>query len=299
MLLATGGILGPRAEVVVLTPAADTTLVEAAPTNNLGRMAFVNAGTTQILTQNRGLFRFELDGQVPPGASVTRAEFIVEVVGRPRDGFAAASFGVHRLLQSWGEGDKTAEDPGLPGVGAPATSGDATWLHRFALTTNTWEQPGGASGRDFTPGPSAEATIYGLEDSPYTFGSTPALVADVQAWVDDPGRNFGWMLLCQAEATGFTARRFASREDAPRAPLLRVEFHPPPRIEYAAAVGSSLLLQFTARAGQVYVVESRDRLLEGSPWLELTNVPAPQVTTPITVIDLGPPTERFYRLRLP
>jgi hypothetical protein len=220
--LAASFLLAARAEVVVLTPVADTTLVEAAPTNNLGGMPFVNAGTTQTFTRNRGLFRFDLDGQVPPGASVTRAEFSVEVVGKPRDGFAPAPFGLHRLLQSWGEGDKSAADPGLPGLGAAATIGEATWAHRFA-----------------------------------------------------------------------------SREDAGRAPLLRIEFDPPPRIEHALVVGSSLVLQFTARAGQVYVVESRDRFTAGTPWLELTNVPAPTVTTYVTVIDLGPPAERFYRLRLP
>jgi hypothetical protein len=147
--LAASFLLAARAEVVVLTPVADTTLVEAAPTNNLGGMPFVNAGTTQTFTRNRGLFRF------------------------------------------------------------------------------------------------------------------------------------------------------ASREDAGRAPLLRIEFDPPPRIEHALVVGSSLVLQFTARAGQVYVVESRDRFTAGTPWLELTNVPAPTVTTYVTVIDLGPPAERFYRLRLP
>jgi len=206
-----------RADLAVLVPVADTTLIEEAPINNSGGVPFVNAGTTQNFTRNRGLFRFDLRSGIPAGASVT----------------------------------------------------------------------------------SAEATVYGLEDSPYTFGPTPALAADVQTWIDTPDGNFGWALVGQTEPVDFTARRFASREDASRAALLRVAFLPPPRIEHAAVVGSNLVLQFTARAGQVYGVESRERFAAGTAWFELTNVPAPPALTNVTVVDPLSPGQRFYRLRLP
>ena len=290
--------LSLRADQVALVPVADTTLIEEAPMNNSGGVPFVNAGTTQNFTRNRGLFRFDLRSGIPAGASVTSAEFIVEVVGKPKDGFAPSPFGLHRLLKPWGEGTQVA-DPGHPGLGAAAGPGEATWTDRFAFTTNAWNEPGGAPGSDFVAAASAEATVYGLEDSPYTFGPTPALAADVQTWIDTPDGNFGWALVGQTEPVDFTARRFASREDASRAALLRVAFLPPPRIEHAAVVGSNLVLQFTARAGQVCVVESRERFASGTAWLELTNVPAPPALTNVTVVDPLSPGQRFYRLRLP
>jgi hypothetical protein len=293
-------LIRAHADTVVLTPVADTTLIEeeVARDHNAGGMPFVNAGTTQNFTTNRALFRFDLAGAVLPGSSVQQAEFIVEVVGKPKDGFAAAPFGLHRVLRPWGEGDKVA-DPTHPGQGAAATLGEATWNDRFAFTTNAWAVPGGAPDVDFVAALSAEATVYGLEDSPYTFISSPVLIGDVQAWADHPDDNFGWILICQTESVDFTARRFGSREDTDRPPLLRIDFVPPLRIDRAGVVAGSFVLEFIARAGQSYAVESRDRVAGTVPWLELTNVPAPLTLTSVTVTDALWPGQRFYRLRSP
>lgn len=279
-----------------MQPTADTTLIEVAPSNNLGGMAFVNAGTTQNFTRNRGLFRFDFTDKIPAGARVSNVEFMIEVVGKPVDGFAPAVFGLHRLLKPWGEGDKLG-DSLHPGFGSPATFGEATWTDRFAFTTNNWTQPGGEVGSDYVAAASSEATIYSLDDSPYTFTSTPALVADVQTWINTAAENFGWILVCQAEASDFTARRFGSREDPVRPPLLRVEFVPPQRIENASVSGQTFNLQFTARSGQAYAVEFRDEFTNS--WTTLTNIPAPPAATDITVTDPISGSQRFYRLRLP
>src|SRR6476660_1094129 len=119
-----------RADTAVLTASADTTLIETAPDNNLGGAPIVNSGTTQNFTRNRGLFRFDFTGQIPPGSHITRVDFIVEVTGQPKDDFTPSSFGLHRVLRAWGEGDKVSPDPSHPGQGAPATAGEATWLDR-------------------------------------------------------------------------------------------------------------------------------------------------------------------------
>lgn len=292
-----GACLEPAcADLFVMKPAADTTLIEVAPSNNLGGMAFVNAGTTQNFTRNRGLFRFDFTSVIPAGSWVSNVAFMIEVVGRPVDGFAPAVFGVHRLLKPWGEGDKLG-DSLHPGFGAPATSGEATWSERFASTTNIWSKPGGEAGSDYVTVASSEATVYSLEDSPYTFASTPALVADVQRWINAGTENFGWILVCRTETANFTARRFGSREDAVRPPLLRVEFVPPLRIENAWITGQSFTLQFTAQAGQAYAVEWQDEFTNN--WATLTNVPPLAASTDITVADSISGTQRFYRLRLP
>src|SRR5437870_9689589 len=126
-----------RADTVVLASVADTTLIESAPDNNLGGALIVNAGTTQTAlppNRNRGLFRFDPTSQISRGSRITRVDFVVEVTGQPKDGFAPSSFGLHRVLKCWGEGTKAPPDPSHPGLGAPATAGEATWNSRFALS---------------------------------------------------------------------------------------------------------------------------------------------------------------------
>ena len=286
-----------RAEIVVLTSVADTTLIDTAPDNNLGGALIVNAGTTQNFTRNRGLFRFDFTGQIPPGSRITKADFVVEVTGQPKEQQASSSFGLHRVLKPWGEGDKTSPDPIHPGLGAPATSGEATWRHRLAFTTNTWTIPGGAATNDYVPELSAETFVYGLGDSPYTFVSTARLVADVQTWVDDPATNFGWMLICQSEEANFTARRFASREDAGRAPYLEIEYAP--RIDPPSIINGQFNFSFAVQSNQTYAVEFRPSLSPLNNWSTLTNFAAQPASTNLVVSDPITDGQRFYRLRLP
>src|SRR2546430_105253 len=99
-----------HADSVVLTSVADTTLIEAAPDNNLGGAPIVNAGTTQTFTRNRGLFRFDIASEIPPGSRITRVDFVVAVTGKPNEPPPPSTFGLHRVLQPWGEGDKASPD---------------------------------------------------------------------------------------------------------------------------------------------------------------------------------------------
>ena len=287
-----------RSESVTLTSVADTTLIETEPGNNLGGAVIVNSGTTQNFTRNRGLFRFDFTGQIPPGSRITKADFVVEVTGQPKEEQNASSFGLHRVLKPWGEGDKTSPDPIHPGLGAAATAGEATWIHRFAFTTNLWAVPGGAATNDYVPELSAETFVYGLGDSPYTFVSTPRLVADVQAWVDDPATNFGWMLICQSEEVNFTARRFASREDAGREPNLVIEYVPP-RIDLPAVSNGQFAFAFAAQSNQSYTVEFLPSLSQSNNWSTLTNFAAQPASTNFILSDSITAGQRFYRLRLP
>ena len=287
-----------RGDVAVLQPVADTTLIETVPSNNLGGMAYVNSGTTQNFARNRGLFRFDFIGSIPRGAWISNVTFSIEVVGKPQDGFLPADFELHRLLRPWGEGDKVG-DPLHPGLGAPATEQEATWATPFALTTNSWSVPGGGAGTDFVASASSRATIYAMDDSPYSFNSSPVLVADVASWVDRPGDNYGWILICQTESADFTARRFGSRENSVGPPFLRVEFLPPPLIESTALAGDQFAFQFTARAGLSYIVEFKNDLATAGSWLELTNVPAGTADTVQTIVNKLNSSRRVYRLRIP
>lgn len=78
-------------------------------------------------------------------------------------------------------------------------------MHGSAL----WSNPGG----DFAPTPSASLTIVGTKVGvPYTWLSTPALVADVQGWLGNASTNHGWLLLNTDETSSQTFRAFYSRE---------------------------------------------------------------------------------------
>ncbi|MCL4209692.1 MAG: hypothetical protein KJZ68_03420, partial [Phycisphaerales bacterium] len=108
--------------------------------------------------------------------------------------------------------------------------GDATWLHRFHDTV-FWTQPGG----DYVAAASASRVVGGL--GAYVWGSTPAMVADVQAWLDNPGSNFGWIVIGD-ESTTTTAKRFDSREHPTQAnrPRLTIDYLPAARVFRTSAV---------------------------------------------------------------
>ena len=128
--------------------------------------------------------------------------------------------------------------------------------------------------------------------------ATPALVADAQAWLDDPTTDFGWMIICESEEINFTARRFASREDTGRAPHLEIEYVPP-KIEFPAATNGQFNFSFAVQSNQTYVVEFRPSLSPLDNWATLTNFAAQPASTNLIVSDPITDGQRFYRLRLP
>jgi hypothetical protein len=213
-----------HADNVTLTPSADTTLHEYFPENNLGAQVYLNAGTTQNGPRTRGLMAFDVAGAIPSGATINAVTLTLEVVGQPVDGDAPSNFGLHRMLVERGEGTGSGNPPSL---GRPALPGEANWSFRLAASA-PWASPGGLAGVDFVSPFSSDTFIYGVNLSPYSFDTTQRLVDDVQLWLDQPGQNFGWMLLTQSENENFSARRFGSREDPLQAPRLMIDFTPVP-----------------------------------------------------------------------
>jgi hypothetical protein len=291
-----------RAESVVLTSVADTTLLGAAPDNNNGGQTFVNAGVTQNYTTNRGLYRFDIGAQIPAGSRITHVDLRLEVVRQPPSAdYHPAAFNLHRLLVSWGEGNKTnsssATSPSI-GLGEPATANEATWNARLAFTTNRWTIPGGAASNDYSASVSSSQFVYGVGDSPYIFGPTPAMIADVQMWLDHPQTNFGWVLKSDDETVNWTACGFGSRENAQNTPLLTIEYEPP-QIDRVQLADNRLTLSFTMQAEQDYVVEFRNFFSTVNAWSALTNFAAQPAPTNVVVFDSITDEQRFYRLRLP
>jgi hypothetical protein len=215
-----------RGETIVLNPVADATLIQVAPDASLGGADFFNAGTAGNGNRNRALVQFGLAGAIPAGSIINNVSILFDIVRQPAVDLAPATFGLHRVLVSWSEGDKIPAEEGSPGLGSPATNGDATWLYR-SLGGAAWAVPGGLAGTDFSAAPSSTTFVYGIGD-PVQFESTPELTADVQHWVNNPDSNFGWMLMTETEQVRKSARSFASREDANGGPMLIIEFTPVP-----------------------------------------------------------------------
>ncbi len=227
-----------RAETISLQPVADTTLIQLAFGNNLGGATYFNAGSSgNGGFLNRALIRYDLSS-IPAGSVITSVSLTFDVIRQAQSGSENSFFSLRRLLQSWGEGGQLAENESSPGLGSPAGPGEATWNSRFAGGAN-WSQPGGAEGVDYSGTLSSTAWSAATGEQMY-FGPTPALMADVQSWVGQPGFNFGWMLRTESESLERTARMFASRESG-FGPTLVIEFSPVPEPDLWALAGLSVV----------------------------------------------------------
>lgn len=174
--------------------------------NGAGPSVF--AGATRDFGARRALLQFVLTDSVPPNVQIDSVRVRLHL-NRTTSG--AFTHTLHKLLQDWGEEGSIS----LGGAGALAFAGDATWSHAF-FDSVAWNTPGG----DFASAASAAAVVDSLPHD-YFWGSTPALVADVQAWADDPAANFGWILIGDETGAGASAKRFDARESV--SPELRPE----------------------------------------------------------------------------
>lgn len=225
--------LPAAADVVVLGASRDNTLYESgtgALSNGLGESLF--AGNNGQNQRRRGVLMFDVAGAVPAGATVTGVELILQVTSSGTDGVSAVS--LHRLLADWGEGSTDAS--GGEGGGGPSTPGSATWVHRF-FDGQTWAAAGG----DFAAAASASAGV-GVSGAHSWSGA--GMVADVQAWVDAPGSNYGWILVGD-ESTASSSKRFGSRENPMMElrPVLRVEYIPAPGVAAAGLGAAGVVLR--------------------------------------------------------
>jgi hypothetical protein len=213
----------PGATVVVLQAARDTTLYDrgALPAAN-GSGDFLFFGATNGSEARRALVAFDLGSVIPAGSTIASAKFTL-TVSRTRTDHQPAS--VHRLTSEWGEGASNSETAG-EGSGTTPEPGDATWAHRI-FPDVVWTAEGG----DFIAEPSATKPVGQPQRGqllPITWGSTPELVADAQAWLDDPTTAYGWIIIGN-ENTRQTAKRAESRENPNESarPVLTIEYFPP------------------------------------------------------------------------
>lgn len=233
------------ADMIQLDAARDNTIFEEmVGTNHLSNGAgdFLFAGSTDLDNTRRALMVFDVSANIPAGATITSASLRMNVTRRPTT--SPHLHTIHRLESDWGEGASDAL--GQEGAGISAQPGDATWQHAFfdPASPTPWSSPGG----DFA-GPLSSSVIISDELTEFVFfPSTPQTVGDVQFWLDNPGQDFGWILLGE-EGFPTTATRFSSRNDED-GPVLFVEFTPIPE-------PSSLLLLALGGAGTLIRKRSR------------------------------------------
>ena len=172
------------AVTAVFEPSKDNTLYDVptgAVSNGAGESLF--AGTTASNLTRRAVLAFDAAGQLPPGSVINSASLTLTVTRSSL--LPVAEVSIHPLVSDWGEG--TSDAALNEGGGAPATAGDATWIHTF-FPDEFWDSPGG----DFDSVASASAAV-GSSGS-YSWSSSE-VAADVQSWVDNPSSNFGWAVI--------------------------------------------------------------------------------------------------------
>jgi hypothetical protein len=185
------------------------------------------AGSTVRFGVRRALLAFAVTDSIPPLARIDSVQLVLSC-DRTTSGPGPTS--LHRVLQDWGEAGSSSSGGG----GDFARPNDATWSFAFYDVT-PWTTPGGT----FTATASAAASVdqAGL----YVWGSTAALVEDVQAWLDEPATNFGWILV--GDEPRHSAKRFHSRQSevADQRPALRIDFSPPTAVQDVTWGGIKLL----------------------------------------------------------
>ena len=287
-------------DTVTLTPSADTTIFQQFPDNNLGGLSTMIIGgiardNNQTGIRARGLVRFDLANRIPTNAEILSATFRLQVVDVPSSA-VNGNVELHRLLRSWGEGDKNERK------GLPATADEATWNERFSLAPGGgWTDPGGRPDVDFSS--TISSSVFVADDFFYVWPSTTNLISDVRHWLQNPAENFGWMIINEAEESPRSARRYTSRNDTfnpGNQPRLVIEYRAAPafqlRIGSAAVSSNQFWVTATAEPGKSYRLEARDDFVS-SAWSTVTNITA--TSGSLTLTDATLRLRRFYRIASP
>ena len=196
----------------------DNTIYGDNPDHTGGGIEFIYSGAT-LSSQRRTLIKFDL-APIPPGSRILSVELRLVVDRAGRLSSENDLFTLHRLERDWGEGVADTFDPG--GLGVPAEEGDATWNNAMH-TIEPWTHPGG----DFTVAASA-STAVGADQGDVVIFSSHQMTDNVQAWLDNPPTNYGWILIGPEQGQQ-NARRFYSRDyqTIDLRPILAINYDPP------------------------------------------------------------------------
>jgi autotransporter-associated beta strand protein len=264
--LVAGSICGAataRGTTVTLGASQDATLLggsDALTGNSLADPG-IFVGTDGEGNPKRGLIEFDIAGSVPAGATITAAQLqltVGQVAGSGGGGTGGTTgpetISIYDESQPWGQPTNVAGATtfGGTGHGAAPQPGDATWNYAFYNGT-----PWTTSGGDWTSTLSdlADASVTGTLAN-FTW-SSPAMVADVQNWLNNPATNNGWILKNADETDMRTFRAFWSAQGAAAnnnpaiAPQLTVTYtiNPPATAYWSGAQPGSAGLVWSTASG--------------------------------------------------
>ncbi|MGH6649067.1 DUF4347 domain-containing protein, partial [Aquabacterium sp.] len=179
------------------TSTTDTFLELLGPANNNSADTTLSAGRATTQNGFQTLVKFEdiigaSAGQIPQGSVITSVTLTMYMTSSPT--FTNPTFSLYRMLAAWTD-------------------------------TSTYASMGdGIDGAEYKF--SADQTITDSGAKSYTFASNAAMIATVQAWVNNPSSNQGWYLFCDDNSSQAS---FASAENATVAnrPKLSVTYTQP------------------------------------------------------------------------
>lgn len=228
-----------NASIITLGATLDNTLYESASgdkSNGLGPTMYTGVTNNSLI--RRSLIKFDIAGNLPSGATVNSVSLKLHLSRAAV--ITGSDVTIHDVLQSWGEGTSNAGSAG-GGNGAASTTGDATWIHRF-FNTSSWTNAGG----DFTATALATTSVADLG---FYSWSSAGLTGSVQAMLNNPGSNNGWLLRHVDEATALTAKQFDTRESSTAnfRPELTIDYTPVPEPATMLALAGGLALMARKR----------------------------------------------------
>jgi hypothetical protein len=229
-----------HADVLTLAADKDTSIFQGSVNNSLGGGPAIFVGTNSLSTAQRAFISFDLSS-IPAGATISAVSLTLTLGQVPGGSPGTATIGLFAATRSWGEGTVGSISAGISGTGNgfAADAGDATW-NAAVYPGTLWTTAGG----DHAATASAPLFLGNKTvNNPFTWLSTPQLVADVQGWLTAPGTNFGWELINANESAASTQYGFYSREwsnahfggSASQVPALQVTYTVP-------ETGTSVLL---------------------------------------------------------
>ena len=232
MLLAGCGLGDPsenptttRTSAVTLSlgPTADTFINSVDPDNNNGASQSFFTGENGQGGVMRGLLQFALPAGLQGRVTVSGVTLTLttEAVGTGTMLPAAATESLQRVNVAWTEGTGAGNAMMTYTVGQPCGTTGATWNDPDCTGGTPW------AGGDVTATVSGTASAPAELDTAVIWDSmagSAGLLADVQAWMDDPATNHGWMISSSTEGTSAKAQRFYSREVAGKGPALGITF---------------------------------------------------------------------------
>jgi spore coat protein A len=214
------------AATVSVGPIKDTTLYqgtdpasgEVFEDNSCGAGPEMFAGITADGLVRRAVLAFDIAAAVPAGSTINSVT-LTTTINRSGDN-QEATMTLHTLTRFWGEGVVDCSGIRGGGKGAPAAPGDATWLDA-EFSINSWASAGG----DFGVA-TATAVVPFANGSNGVWDSAvnPAMVADVQSWLDNPAGNDGWIILGDEGRVSTTRRFYTGEGNVP--PTLTIDFTP-------------------------------------------------------------------------